>query len=1258
MKKLISIILAICMLIQPVVGFAQTDYGEEGFIDIEGHWASDTIEKYHHKGMVKGYLNNTFMPDAKMKRSEMAAFINRYFGFSEEALENYEDVEESDWFFSETAKAKYYGYIEEMQARPQEATSREDLVRTLSLIIDLDEQESLGEVKDFGDLENLKEEDKENIERFSSLGYIEGYGDGSFRPSDAVSRAEILTIMERVLGYIVMIQEDADNIPFGAAKVTIINPGIIIKGKTINGSIYITAGAKGKTTIKDTTVTGQIEVAGGEIILDGVTAEKVVVTKAKETPKVSVRGSNIEELDIKAKAEVSLSQGTEIQRAETNAETAIGMEEGSTIGSLTASQKTDITGSGKITRTYVKTDQMTMEESSGYIRVYSACKVLVGDRTITKSNDDHNTSSAAQSAIVLEDGTAEHPYLIETIDDLAKIGTTDEWAMDKSYKLMNDLDFNVESSYESDSVNYVNGKFTSGEGWETIGSFTDEDNNNPFMGTFDGNGNTISHLFINRNRDFQGLFGYADGAEIKNLGMLDANISGNQYVGGIVGLAAGTSVNSISITDCYSTGNITGNNCVGGIVGFAYIGRISTCYATGAVRATGSEAVDVGGIVGGARGSTISACYVTGDISGEDGVGGVVGFVDSTTIYDSYAIGDISGGHNAGGVVGRMYDSVLSACYATGDVSGTINVYGGVGGIVGEVHNSTISSCSAFNESVTRSTDVNRVVGTNYGCTLSNNHANANMLVNGTMELSLEATTLSGADIEGMTSIGVEPLSSWDFESTWEMKSGACRPTLIGLGNDDAIPPQWSSSPSAVEGIENGQINLSASISETGTVYYAVVTSGSAALTKESIKYGSGHVSTGSAASFNSFAITGLTAGESYDIYIVSEDIVGNNGSVESILGVQAKPIDYGNGTEANPYKILKIEDLARIGTDTLDVNGETWGLGESYILMNNLDFDSASSYVSDSVHFGNQTFTSGTGWRPIGTEGAEFTGTFDGNGKTISNLFINKDTDYAGLFGVVSGSTIRGTGLLEVDIASGYYSGGMAGYVESSTLTACYVTGAVSVIRGNYGGGIAGEVNNGEIAGCHVTATVSGVGECVGGIAGQVINACTISNSYATGAVSGSGENVGGIAGSLDVNSTISSCLAFNESVTGSANVNRVIGLYVSGTISNNYANSGLLVAEMTSNLAGADTVNGANIASMTSTGAAPLSSWDFNAEIDGDGDSDGDNAYWKIESMTDTMGTVYTRDRPVLYVEPDGDGEYEKLGSDDGRISWMHVD
>lgn len=188
------------------------------------------------------------------------------------------------------------------------------------------------------------------------------------------------------------------------------------------------------------------------------------------------------------------------------------------------------------------------------------------------------------------------------------------------------------------------------------------------------------------------------------------------------------------------------------------------------------------------------------------------------------------------------------------------------------------------------------------------------------------------------------------------------------------------------------------------------------------------------------------------------------------------------------------------------------------YELARSLDFHDAGSHASGTV---NAKWTSGDGWMPIGVS-TGFNATFDGNGHTIDNLYINRTTPInnpgrVGLFGFVGqysyqrqSSVIRRIGLEDVNVVGVNNVGGLAGK-NYGPITASYTTGTVS--GSNYVGGLVGS-NFGRISYTYSTCSISGERE-VGGLAGETDSEIGgwIRGSYATGSVLGN-SGVGGLAG------------------------------------------------------------------------------------------------------------------------------------------------
>ena len=199
-------------------------------------------------------------------------------------------------------------------------------------------------------------------------------------------------------------------------------------------------------------------------------------------------------------------------------------------------------------------------------------------------------------------------------------------------------------------------------GWVPIGG--------AFVAIFEGNGYTISNLYINTSTlSYVGLFGVVRSTgQIQGVGIVNGNVTGstagggNAFVGGLLGVN-----DSGTISACYATGAVTGstaggdggNAFVGGLLGVNDSGTISACYATGSVTgstAGGKDAV-VGGLVGINNSGTTRACYAMGGVrgsttgNGNSVVGGLLGYADEGTTSACYATGSVTGSATGGGSV-------------------------------------------------------------------------------------------------------------------------------------------------------------------------------------------------------------------------------------------------------------------------------------------------------------------------------------------------------------------------------------------------------------------------------------------------------------------------------------------------------------------------------------------------------------------------------------------------------------------------------
>ena len=250
------------------------------------------------------------------------------------------------------------------------------------------------------------------------------------------------------------------------------------------------------------------------------------------------------------------------------------------------------------------------------------------------------------------DGSADKPYKISTAAELA-------WFRDQvnsgnnrvSATLTEDIDL-AEFCHAADGTTY-----TDELSWTPI---------TWFQGTFDGNGKTISNLYINATSNYTGFFGYAYVGSIKNITFDNARVknTGGYNFGILVGNAGSCIIENIkTLANC----SVEGENYVGGIAGVAN-GNISNCEN----RATVKGIRYLGGVVAAYFGNSITSCANYGAVTGTySQVGGMVGYFDSGTIQNSANYGDITGKDNVGNLIGEGVICNLNNVLGTGNVTAT-----------------------------------------------------------------------------------------------------------------------------------------------------------------------------------------------------------------------------------------------------------------------------------------------------------------------------------------------------------------------------------------------------------------------------------------------------------------------------------------------------------------------------------------------------------------------------------------------------------
>ena len=260
---------------------------------------------------------------------------------------------------------------------------------------------------------------------------------------------------------------------------------------------------------------------------------------------------------------------------------------------------------------------------------------------------------------MLGSGTASDPYIIQNVTDLQNMQNS----LAAYYELGNNID--------ATGFNFI-----------PVGTSL-----TPFTGNLNGKSYTVDSLTVTRDGSDNGLFGRTSGANIKNIGLPNINISPTGVHAGDGGLV-GYVVADTTIDNCYTTGKVagdpgsgdSGSNFIGGLIGHGASLTISNSYSTCSV----SGATRVGGFIGTCQG-TIDNCYARGSVSGRLDAGGsrVGGFVgqnsSGSTITNVYSTGAVTGNSTwLGGLCGLNSGTINNSFWDT-ETSGMATSDGGTG---------------------------------------------------------------------------------------------------------------------------------------------------------------------------------------------------------------------------------------------------------------------------------------------------------------------------------------------------------------------------------------------------------------------------------------------------------------------------------------------------------------------------------------------------------------------------------------------------
>lgn len=673
-------------------------------------------------------------------------------------------------------------------------------------------------------------------------------------------------------------------------------------------------------------------------------------------------------------------------------------------------------------------------------------------------------------------GTEADPYQITTVAQLQEM--KDDQA--SHYRIMNDIDASETATWNLNAK----GRY---EGFEPIPYFT---------GTLHGGGYAVSGLTIDRNAYDVGFIKSIRNAVIDSLGLKNIFIRN---------------------------------------------------------RDDDDTPITTGGLAARGRNSTIRNCYVTGTIEHIDNYkswsqnGGIVAYLDSSVVENNYSnitfVGD-SWLLSSGGIIGSASACIVSNNYAVGTLPGLNHRKGG---IIGNVRGgNSINNCYSMMDSTP-------VVGGNvYADTLKNTFFEYRISadVSGTNGTQKELALLK--DIDTYTKMGSTGLSTpWDFAGTVNDDSGTEELWKIGEGlpflywMNDRVTLRFNEGSNGkiigdkVQEIANGTSSSVVTASPNEGFSFVSwsdgITSPSRSFRNVGVDMeltarfaptvylnysidGKGSISGDKVQQFPQLGIgSAVTAVPNSGFYFAGwSDGRKDNPRIDStvVTSVSVKALfaafPGGDGTEANPYQIATVNQLQ--------------GMRDYPEAHFRQTADISATATKTWTQFNDSTIT---GFIPVGDlEKRQFSGSFNGAGFSISDLYINKRSPInvhpvSGLFGTLTGATVDSVDMKDAAINGGEKSGAVAGAADgASVIRYCTSSGSIYATGDGFtnSGGIVGN-NSGTVTRSSSSATIGGYGDSflyAGGIAGK--NSGTVSYSESSSKISGANASYfmfGGIVGS-----------------------------------------------------------------------------------------------------------------------------------------------
>ena len=470
-KKMITKVLLLAFVISLVLPAGAFAAETKTASDLQGHWAESVISQWMTDGLVGGYQDGTFQPDKSITRAEFVKLVNAAVKPNKVGAVNFSDVTNTDWFYDELRLAMGAGYVggfEDGTFRPADNVTRAQAAAFIAKAKGL--TQDTAQANKFADSAAIAYWAKGAVGAVVKAGYMGGYQDGTFRADNALTRAEAVSMLDRVL------KDQSDDL-------VITEPGTVVKDKTVAGDVIIAASVgSGDVTLDNVTIHGDLLVKGGgansvhlknttvkgtvyaqrtagtvrvvveaashidrivilngtqlqaasdfkgtikEIIIDEQASSTQAITIDAKADKIEIQANatvTIKEdakqvvlADTAEKAKVTVADNAKVETLTVDAPKAtVEIASGAKVETLTANEAVDINGSGSIGKLEANASNVTTEIKPDKTETASGVKDPVIDTTVSGGGSSSGGSSGGGG------GTTAKTATVTTAEELTK----------------------------------------------------------------------------------------------------------------------------------------------------------------------------------------------------------------------------------------------------------------------------------------------------------------------------------------------------------------------------------------------------------------------------------------------------------------------------------------------------------------------------------------------------------------------------------------------------------------------------------------------------------------------------------------------------------------------------------------------------------------------------------------------------------------------------------------------------------------------